>query len=155
MPGGTVIGTIFFFMVILAALTSSISLMETIVSIFMDKLHLGRKASCLAVLVISVLIGLPASLGYSAWSGVTVIGMQFLDLFDFISNSIMMPIVAFATCIFVGFVLKPRAIIEEVSISGEFKWRSIVSVVLRYVAPVCIRAILASSILSAFGIIKI
>ena len=155
MPGGTVIGTIFFFMVILAALTSSISLMETIVSIFMDKLHLGRKASCLAVLVISVLIGLPASLGYSAWSGVTVIGMQFLDLFDFISNSIMMPIVAFATCIFVGFVLKPRAIIEEVSIGGEFKWRSIFSVVIRYVAPVCILAILASSILSAFGIIKI
>ena len=155
MPGGTIIGMIFFFMVILAALTSSISLMETIVSIFMDKLHLGRKASCLTVLGISVLIGLPASLGYSAWSGVTVIGMQFLDLFDFVSNSIMMPIVAFATCIFVGFILKPKAIIEEVAIDNEFKWRGLFSVVIRYVAPVCILAILVSSILSAFGIIKI
>ncbi len=155
MPGGTIIGAIFFFMVILAALTSSISLMETVVSIFMDKLKWNRQISCLAVLGISVLIGLPASLGYSAWSGITVLGMQFLDLFDFISNSIMMPIVALATCIFVGFVLKPKAIIEEASIDNKFKWKGLFSVVIRYVAPVCILAILTSSILSAFGIIKI
>ena len=155
MPGGTVIGAIFFFMVILAALTSSISLMETIVSIFMDKLHIGRKTSCLAVFGMSLLIGIPSSLGYSLWSDVKILGMQFLDLFDFVSNSIMMPIVALATCIFVGFVLKPKAIIEEVSIDNAFKWRGLFSVVIRYVAPVCILAILASSILSAAGIISI
>ncbi|MBQ2999942.1 MAG: sodium-dependent transporter, partial [Clostridia bacterium] len=108
MPGGTVIGAIFFLMVILAALTSSISLMETIVSIFMDKFKLGRRVSCGIVLGISVLIGIPASIGYSAWSGVTILGMQFLDFFDFISNSVMMPIVAFATCLFVTFVTKPK-----------------------------------------------
>lgn len=155
MPGGTVIGVIFFFMVTLAALTSSISLMETIVSIFMDKLHLGRRASCFAVLGISLIIGLPSSLGYSIWSDVKILGMQFLDLFDFVSNSIMMPVVAFATCIFVGFVIKPKAIIEEASIDNEFKWRGLFSVVIRYVAPVCILAILVSSILSAVGVISI
>ena len=155
MPGGTVIGAIFFLMVILAALTSSISLMETIVSIFMDKLHLGRKSSCLLVLGVSLIIGLPSSLGYSLWSEVKILGMQFLDLFDFVSNSIMMPVVAFATCIFVGFVIKPKAIIEEASLGGEFKWRGLFSVVIRYVAPVCILAILASSILSAAGVISI
>ncbi len=155
MPGGTVIGGIFFFMVILAALTSSISLMETIVSIFMDKFKLGRKVSCAIVLGISILIGVPASLGYSAWSGVTVLGMQLLDFFDFASNSLMMPIVAFASCLFVTFIVKPKGIIEEVEIDNKFKMKKLFSVMIRFIAPVCILAILVSSILSAFGIIKI
>ena len=155
MPGGTVIGVFFFFMVLLAALTSSISLMETIVSIFMDKFKLGRKTSCLVVLGISLLIGVPASLGYSAWSGVKILGMQFLDLFDFVSNSIMMPIIAFATCLFVAFFLKPKTVTAEIEISGKFKWKKLFEIVIKYVAPVCILAILTSSILDAFGVVKI
>ena len=155
MPGGTVIGAIFFLMVILAALTSSISLMETIVSIVMDKFKLGRRVSCGIVLGISVLIGVPASLGYSAWSNVKILGMQFLDFFDFISNNIMMPIVAFATCLFVTFVTKPKGVIEEVELDNKFKQKKLFSVVIRFVAPICILAILISSILSAFGVIAI
>lgn len=155
MPGGTVIGAIFFLMVILAALTSSISLMETIVSIFMDKFKLGRRTSCGVVLGISVIIGVPASLGYSAWSNVKILGMQFLDFFDFISNNVMMPIVAFATCLFVTFVTKPKGIIEEVELDNKFKQKKLFSVVIRFVAPICILAILISSILSAFGVIAI
>ena len=155
MPGGTIIGALFFLMVILAALTSSISLMETIVSIFMDKLKVGRKWACLIVLGISIAIGLPSSLGYSAWSSVTILGMQFLDFFDFISNSIMMPIVAFATCLFITFVMKPKGIIEEVELDNKFKQKKLFSVVIRFIAPICLLAILTSSILSAFGLIKI
>ncbi|MBR3805760.1 MAG: sodium-dependent transporter [Clostridia bacterium] len=155
MPGGTVIGAVFFFMVLLAALTSSISLMETVVSVFMDKFKMGRRTSCLVVLGISVLLGVPSSLGYSAWSDFTILGMQVLDFFDFISNSIMMPVVALITAIFVSFVIKPKAIIDEVELSGKFKWKKLFSVVIRYVAPVCILAILVSSVLDVFGIVKI
>ena len=155
MPGGTIIGALFFLMVILAALTSSISLMETIVSIFMDKLKIGRRMACLVVLGVSLLIGIPSSLGYSAWSGVTILGMQFLDFFDFISNSIMMPIVAFATCVFITFVMKPKGIIEEVELDNKFGQKKLFSVVIRFIAPICILAILISSILSAFGLVKI
>ena len=155
MPGGTIIGAAFFIMVLLAALTSSISLMETIVSIFMDKLGLGRKASCLIVLGISLVLGIPSIFGYSIWSGVEILGMQILDFFDFISNNILMPIVALVTCIFVSFFIKPKAIIDEVQISSKFKWRGLFSVVIRYIAPVCILVILISSVLSAFGVIKI
>ena len=155
MPGGSAIGALFFVMVLLAALTSSISLMETIVSIIMDKLRLGRRRSCLLVLAFSLLLGLPSCLGYSIWSEVTVLGMQLLDFFDFTSNSVLMPIVAFVTCILVGYVLKPKMLIEEVELNGAFKSKRLFSVVIRYVAPVCILAILASSVLSAFGIIKI
>ena len=155
MPGGRWIGVAFFFMVSLAALTSSISLMETVVSIIHDKLHLGRKASCLAVLGLSLLLGIPSSLGYSAWAGVKILGMQFLDFFDFASNNVLMPLVAFATCLFIGYFLKPKTIIEEVELTGPFKSRSMFSVMIRYVAPVCILIILMSSILGAFGIVKI
>ena len=155
MPGGTVIGAAFFIMVLLAALTSSISLMETIVSIFMDKLKLDRKISCLIVLGISVLLGVPSSLGYSAWSELKILGMQVLDFFDFASNNIMMPLIAFVTCIFVSFFIKPKAVIDEIEISGKFKWRGLFAVVIKYVAPVCILAILVSSVLSAFGVIEI
>ena len=155
MPAGSFIGAAFFLMVFLAALTSSISLMETIVSIFQDKLKLGRKSSCFVVLGVSLALGIPSSLGYSAWADVKVIGMQLLDFFDFTSNSVLMPIVALCTCIFVSFFLKPKALIEEVEISGKFKMKALFSVMIRYVAPVCILAILISSVLSAFGIISI
>lgn len=154
-PGGSVLGAAFFFMVLLAALTSSISLMETVVSIFRDRLKMGRKTACFTVLGISLLLGVPSSLGYSLWSEVKLLGMQFLDFFDFISNSVIMPLVAFATCLFVGYFLKPRTVIDEVELSGKFKSKRMFSAVIRYVAPVCILLILVSSVLNAMGIVKI
>ena len=156
MPGGSIIGVVFFVMVLLAALTSSISLMETVVSTIQDKWKLERKVTCLIVLGISLVLGLPSCLGYSAWSGVKLLGMQFLDFFDFTTNSVMMPIVALATAIFVGFFLKPRAVIEEVELEGnKFTLKRMFSVVIRFIAPVCILVILVSSVLGAFGIVKI
>ena len=155
MPGGAVLGTAFFIMVFFAALTSAISLMETVVSIFMDKLKWNRRPCCLLALAISLLLGLPSSLGYSAWSEIKVLGMQFLDLFDFVSNSVLMPIVAFCTCLFVGFFLSPRAIEEEIELSGRFRGKRLFSVMIRYIAPLCILLILLSSVLNAFGVIKI
>ncbi len=155
MPGGSFIGAVFFVMVLLAALTSSISLMETIVSIFMDKLKIGRKTCCFTVLGISLLLGLPSSLGYSAWSEVKIFGMQLLDFFDFTSNSVLMPIVALMTCILVGYIIKPKSVIDEVELNGKFKSKYMFSAMIRYIAPICILAILISSVLSAFGIISI
>ena len=155
MPGGAIIGTAFFVMVFFAALTSAISLMETIVSIFMDRLKWGRHVSCLVVLFVCLLLGLPSTLGYSLWSEVKILGMQFLDLFDFVSNSVLMPIVALCTCIFVGYVLKPATLVEEIEQSGKFRGKRLFAVMIRYVAPVCILLILISSVLNAFGVIRI
>ncbi len=155
MPGGAVIGAVFFIMVFFAALTSSISLMETVVSVFQDKLKMKRVPACLLVLAISLALGLTSALGYSAWSEVKIIGLQFLDFFDFLSNNLLMPIGAFATCIFVGYFLKPKAIIEEVELSGKFREKRIFTVMIKYIAPVCIILILVSSILDVFGIVKI
>lgn len=155
MPGGTIIGAIFFIMVLFAALTSSISLMETVVSVIQDKFKLNRKITCLIVFIGSVLLGLPSSLGHGIWSEIKIIGFNFLDFFDFISNSVLMPIVALLTCIFVGYVIKPKTLIEEAETSGKFKDKKLFTVIIRYVAPVCIVLILGFSVLEAFGIIKV
>lgn len=155
MPGGRWIGIAFFLLVLLAALTSAISLMETVVSSFQDKLKMGRKTSCLVVLGISLLLGAPSSLGYSLLKAVRPLGMEVLDFFDFISNNVLMPLIALVTCVFVGYVLKPKTVIDEVSVSGPFKQKNLFSVVIRYVAPVCILLILISSVLNAFKIIEI
>ena len=157
MPGGAVIGVIFFVMVFFAALTSSISLMETVVSTILDKVKIGRKLCCVLVLAFCLVLGSFSSFGFNIWSAFAPLGAgsSILDLFDFISNSIMMPIVALATCLFIGFFAKPQAVIDELELSGEFKWKKMFSVVIRFVAPVCILAILVSSILNVFGVISI
>ena len=156
MPGGSVIGALFFIMVFFAALTSSISLMETIVSIVMDKANLSRRVSCLIVFGGVILLGLPSTLGYSVWKDVLVFGkFQFLDFFDFISNSLIMPIVALIVCIFVGYFLKPKTILEEANLDGRPFVSRFFSVMIRYIAPVCLVAILVSSVLNAVGILQI
>ena len=155
MPAGSIIGSIFFVMVFFAALTSSISLMETIVSIVMDKFKLSRKKACAAVIILSIILGLLSTLGYSIWAEVKIIGFQFLDFFDFISNSVIMPIVALLTCILIGYIIKPKALIEEIEQGGKFKRKTLFTIVIKYIAPVFIIAILIFSVLEGFGIIKV
>ena len=155
MAGGSIVGTVFFLLVLFAALTSSISLMETVVSIFMDKFGWSRKLTCILVFLFCVALGLPSSLGFGVLSDVTIMSFSFLDFFDFISNSVLMPIVAFLTCIFVGYVIKPKTLTDEIESSGNFKRKKMFVVLIKYIAPVCIILILISSILDAMGIAKI
>ncbi len=155
MPGGAVIGALFFLLVLFAALSSSISLMETVVSILKDKFGWDRKLVCGIVLLFSIVLGIPSSLGYGMWSNFTLLNMSILDFFDFISNSVLMPIVALLTCIFIGFVIKPQAIIDEIELSGKFKRKKLFIVVIKYVAPICIVLILATALLQAFGLFSL
>ena len=155
MVGGQIIGALFFILVLFAALTSSVSLMETIISIIQDKTKIGRKKLCLIVLLGCVVVGLPSSLGYGALSGVKIIGLQFLDFFDFISNSILMPVAALLTCILVGYVIKPTFITDEIELNGKFKMKKMFNLMIKYIAPVCLMIILVFAILDVFGILTI
>ena len=114
MKMGVLIGALFFILVFFAALTSSISLMETIVSFFMDKCNWSRKKSGAVVAAISLALGIPSSLGFGPWSAISWMGMSILDIMDFVSNSVLMPIVALFTCIFVGYIIKPKTISDDV-----------------------------------------
>lgn len=155
MKVGSVIGAVFFLLVLFAALTSSISLMETVVSIVRDKFGLKRNTTCLIVLAFCLVLGIPSSLGFGVLDGVKLLGMSILDMFDFISNSVLMPIVAFATCIFVGYFIKPQSVIDEVELTGRFRSKKLFSVIIKYVAPIFIVLILISSVLDTLGIMKI
>lgn len=145
MPGGRIVGFVFFVLVILAALTSSISLMETVVSIVMEKTKLKRIPTCLIVSVFSLGIGALSVFGYSIWDNVKILGMQILDFFDYISNNIMMPIVALFTCVLIGYVVKTKFIEDEVEENQKFKTKKMYRVMIRFIAPVCLLIILISS----------
>ncbi len=156
MPGGAFIGATFFILVFLAALTSSISLMETIVSIVKDKVGFSRKTSCFVVIALCLLLGIPSALGSNAWASIKILGFQFLDFFDFISNSVLMPVVALITCLFVGYVIKPKSVIDEIEMNSvRFRRKKLFVIVIKYFAPICIVLILVSSILSGLGFINI
>ena len=136
MRGGHIVGAAFFILVAFAALTSSVSLLETMVSIISERFNLKRVASTVVCVVIVVVMGLFSVLGYSNWSGVTIFGYQILDFFDFISNNIMMPIVALLTSILIGFVVKPEYIEEETTHNGEkFKAKGLYEIMTRIVCP--------------------
>ncbi len=151
---GNVVGTMFFLLVLFAALTSAISLMETVVSIFQDKFHIARKKACLITLAMIVLLAIPSSLGFGMWKHLSWNGMRMLDLFDFVSNSVLMPVVALLTCIFVGYIIKPKALAEEVMLSSRFKRRRMFAAFIKYIAPIILAAILISSVLQGLGVLR-
>ena len=143
MPAGDIIGGAFFILVTLAALTSSISLMETVTAVVMEKFRLNRVASCFVVIGITLVLGMLSVLGYSSWSEVKLLGMQFLDFFDFITNNVMMPILAFFTCILIGYVAKTSYIEDEV-LHGQdrFSAKHLFRIMIKFVCPVCMIIIL-------------
>ena len=149
---GLVFGGLFFLLVLFAALTSSVSLMETVVSIFQDTFHWSRKFTCTLVMVACLVLALPSSLGYGVLDWIAPLGFSLLDFFDFISNSVLMPIVALFTCLFVGWVVKPKLVVDEVKRSSRFPREKLFVVVIRYVAPICILLVLISSVLDKLGV---
>ncbi|MBE6816097.1 MAG: sodium-dependent transporter [Ruminococcaceae bacterium] len=155
MPAGNFIGAAFFILVLFAAITSSVSIMEAIVSGLIDEFKMRRGTATALVAIFGIVVGIACSLGFGIWSDFTIFGFSILDFLDFVSNSILLPLVGMLTCIVVGFVIKPDAIISEVELNGEFKMKHFYTAMVKWVAPIFIFAILVSSILQGLGIIHI
>lgn len=155
MPLGGFIGGLFFLLVMFAALTSSISILEVVISTVCDMTKVSRKKATLGLAALSFLVGIPSSLGFGAWSNFTILGFSILDFIDFTTNQIFLPIVAFFTCILIGYVAGVKTVEEEVKLSSDFKREKLYKVMIRYIAPVFLAVILVTSILGAFGIVKI
>lgn len=151
----TFIGSVYFLLVFFAALTSSISLMETFLSIVQDKINVSRKAGTVIITVFVIALGMLSCLGYGPLSNITLLGMAFLDFFDFTTNSILMPIVAFFSCVLVGHVVGTKFIADEVEKSSSFRLKSLHSVVVRWIAPIIVAVILAGELAKYFGILSI
>ena len=149
---GTVVGILFFLLVLFAAVTSSIALTESAVSTFEDELGWSRRRATVLVGVIMIALGSLSSLGYGPLVGIKIIGMQFLDFFDFLTNSVMMPIAAMLTSLFVSKIVGMKRMEEEI-MHGEstFRRKKIFIVMIKYLCPVFALIILISSVANAFG----
>lgn len=138
---GRIIGPAFFIMVAFAALTSSVSIMEAIVGACMETFKVGRKKISIIITLLSAAAAVVVCLGYNVLSfGVTLptgaTGQNLLDVLDYISNSLFMPIISFLTCVVIGWVVKPKWVIDEVESSGaKFGRRKLYTVMIKYVAP--------------------
>ena len=149
---GTAVGVLFFVLVLFAALTSSIALTESAVSTFEDELGWDRTRSTILIGCIMITLGSLSALGYGPLASVTVFGMQFLDFFDFLTNSVMMPIAAIATCLLVSRIVGVEKIEEEVTREGQpFRRKPVFNFMLRYLCPIFAAIILASSVANALG----
>ncbi len=152
---GTFIGIAFFVLVLFAALTSSIALTESAVSTLQDELGWSRNKSTSIIGVSMVLLGSLSSLGYGPLANVTILGMQLLDFFDFLTNSVMMPIAAIASCILVSRVIGIERIAQEVTLDASpFRRKKIFDAMIRFLCPFFAAIILISSIANAFGLIS-
>lgn len=148
---GTVIGVLFFLMVIFAAVTSSVSVMEAIVSSIMDRFKLSRKKSAVVVLIYTLIVGVIVCLGYNKFYFELTLPNgsvgQILDVLDYLSNSVLMPLVALITCIMIGYAAKPKTIIDEVTKNGEkFSRKGIYVVMIKFVAPVLLFILLLQAV---------
>lgn len=147
---GNIVGAAFFVLVLFAALTSSISLLETITSVVMDKFSWDRKKSCTIVMILSAVVALITCLGYNIWYFELTLPNgtvgQILDILDYVSNYFLMPIVAFATCVLVGWVIKPKSITDEVKVNGEkFSREGIYKLMVKFICPIFLAFIFISS----------
>ena len=152
---GGFIGLVFFLLVLFAALTSAISLMECSVATLMEQLHISRKKASFVMIGEMLLLGIPISLGYGVLGWIQPLGMTLLDFFDFVTNSCMMPVAALSTVLLIIFVTKISTVSDEVKISSVFKREKIYNFVMKYICVPTLIVILLSYILSTFGIITL
>lgn len=152
---GGFIGLAFFLLVLFAALTSAISLMECSVATLMEQLHISRKKASFVMIGEMLLLGIPISLGYGVLGWIQPLGMTLLDFFDFVTNSCMMPVAALSTVLLIIFVTKISTVSDEVKISSVFKREKIYNFVMKYICVPTLIVILLSYILSTFGIITL
>ena len=153
---GSVVGAVFFVMVLFAALTSCISIMEAVVSGLMDKFGWSRKKAVIIETSVAMAISVVICLGYNAFYFEARLpntapggSAQILDIFDYLSNNIFMPIVAISTCILIGWVVKPGTVIDEATKNGErFGRKHLYIVMIKFVTPV----LLAVLLLGSFGV---
>ena len=153
---GSVVGAVFFIMVLFAALTSCISILEAVVSGLMDKFGWSRRKAVIVETTVATIISVIICLGYNVFyfeaklpNTAADSSAQLLDVFDYLSNNIFMPVVAIGTCILVGWIAKPKSIIDEATKNGEkFTRKHLYIVMIKYVTPVLLFVLL----LGSFGI---
>ncbi|MGV8982874.1 sodium-dependent transporter [Clostridium sp.] len=153
MPFGAVFETLFFLLIGIAAITSTISLLEVVVSFFTERFNVGRKKCTILIALAVFALSIPSTLSFGIWSNIKIFNKNFFDLFDFVASNIFLPVGGILICIFVGWIWGSKNAVEEITSDGlySFKFAKIYSFIIKFVAPISISIIL----LYSTGIIKL
>ncbi len=148
MPLGTIFGLLFFVLVLFAALTSSISLLEVVVSFVIDTFKIERKKATFAMAFIIFLVGIPCSLANGVMSDFLIMDKNFFDFMSFLAENVLLPLGGFLMCIFIGYFWGIDNLAEEVTSGGKyaFKSRAFFTIMIKYIAPIAIGIIWLNSI---------
>ena len=149
MSGGYIFCIIFFVLLAVAALTSTISLLEVIVAYLVEELRLSRRWSTVLASVGCMAVGLFASLSLKNGTGLTIGGMTFFDSLDFLSAKILLPVGAFFIVIFVGWIMGKKSFYDEISNGGKLKIsiKTVIFFIIKYLAPLAIAVIFVKGFL--------
>ena len=150
MPFGTVTGGAFFILLALAALTSTIAGFDVIVTALKDRLGFSRLKGVIIMSVYTLILGGFISLGYGALNWIQIGGMYLLEFFDFISGTILMPLMVFFTCILVAYFVKPKVVLDEMDLGPKSVLRKGLWFMLKFVCPACIAIIFITNIIGMF-----
>jgi NSS family neurotransmitter:Na+ symporter len=146
MPAGGFFGVLFFVLLVFAAWTSAISLLEPMVALLVENLGFSRVRAAMLSGIAVWLLGIACLLSLNAWSGFTVFGKGILDLFDFVTANVMLPLGGVLIAVFAGWVMRRASSVEEIRLgSGSIVyqgWRLLI----RYVAPACVIVVFLQAI---------
>ena len=148
MPGGIIVANLFFVMLLFAAITSAVSILEAVSSTVIDNFGISRHRAIVLVMIPALVAGTLISLGFGPLSFIEIAGKGLLDIFDYVSNNLLMPIVAILTCIFVGHVLGTKFIEDEVERSGSFVTKRLYPIMIKWVCPILVAIIFMSNFIS-------
>lgn len=136
MPFGAVVGPLFFILIVFAAWTSSISLIEPFAAFLIERFDMTRRSAVWGMATVVWLLGIAVALSFNEWSGFKLFNRGIFDLLDTLTTNIMMPLSGLLIAIFVGWVMKRAHVSEEMALKGRFfkLW----VIVLRYISPLAI-----------------
>ncbi len=148
---GNVVGAVFFLMVLLAALTSAMSVLEAVVASLIDAFGWSRRKATIVESSLALAIGIVVCLGYNVLYFDVKLpngsNAQILDIIDYISNNVLMPVVAIGTCILIGWLVGPKTVIDEATKNGErFGRKGLYIVMIKFIAPVMLFLLLLGSV---------
>lgn len=148
MPGGIVFGSLFFLLLCIAALTSTVSLLEVATAYGIDEKKWSRKKAALIVGALSLLFGIPSVLSYADipfFQKLPLVNMSFFGLMDLLWSNLALSIGALFLAIFVGYVWKTSNALKEIAKgTGKFKFAKFWSISVKFLGPLLIIAVLAS-----------
>lgn len=146
LPLGSVLAVLFFFVLFVAAITSSISLLEVVVAYLIEEFKLKRRNAVITVVLVVTLIGVFCSLSQGVLSDVKIFGLNIFDLLDYTSANILIPLGAMLIVLFAGWRMSKADFIDEITSGGERKvkawYLTIILMSIKYLAPVVIGVIM-------------